>query len=411
MGPTLDTPAMGEGDVELAAEDVACDADGHMSTETEETIVVAEERGNGGAASDNQEYSPSLNTDALGRAPIKTAPESGHCAPEQFTTDEPDRRRTGRRTPDTQTPSLPSPAANDPTPPKLPGSCGSSDSESTITASGTENTRSNVKIAAEEPILNMLGPPPQLPRPNPLSFLEPDSPDVTPESIRRSIEESTARWQSSRTTREFTSEPSKASTDSSAHIVFSQTELETTRSSSPEHGSPSPQPGLRHLNARRTPKGYGAPEMPRGPAIYPHIPLGALQPRLPAQPNRAKHLSRPDKLPPSGYQLLASTLSSGHPAFPLRPIYRRFETLGHRVLLHLQDELAELEEQLLRVDAADTHARRVQGCILPASRRGDSIASGELQWHRTDILGKIGYKLEQYSMFPHILRLFVRRQY
>lgn len=90
--------------------------------------------------------------------------------------------------------------------------------------------------------------------------------------------------------------------------------------------------------------------------------------------------------------------AAGHePA--LKPIYRRFEALNHRLLLHLQDELSELEEQLHRLDTADTQTRRLQNCILPASRRAEYLAGGELQWHRTDILGKIGFKLGQYSEF------------
>lgn len=100
----------------------------------------------------------------------------------------------------------------------------------------------------------------------------------------------------------------------------------------------------------------------------------------------------------SGYELLATKLSAGNvrvgSGSVLKPMYRRFETLNHRLLLHLQDELAELEEQLRRIDAAGTQARRVQNYIFPASRRQETA---ELQWHRTDTLGKIGFKLNQYS--------------
>jgi hypothetical protein len=78
-------------------------------------------------------------------------------------------------------------------------------------------------------------------------------------------------------------------------------------------------------------------------------------------------------------------------------MYRKFEALNHRVLLHLQDELSELEEHLQRLDRADTQARQTDRSIIPASRRAAAQAGGELQWHKTDVLGKIGYKLTQYS--------------
>lgn len=197
---------------------------------------------------------------------------------------------------------------------------------------------------------------------------------------------------------------------------------------------------------------YGTPEMPRGTAKLPHIPASAgLTPRMPGHPVHVKHLPRAEKLPLSGYELLASSISSapapsssapsrlsalvGSQRFAsrrssvasfattstssarsvaddtdaregqanLKPIYRRFEALNHRMLLHLQDELSELEEQLHRLDTTDTQTRRLQSRILPASRRAEHLAGGELQWHKTDILGKIGYKLGQYSKPPSCL--------
>ncbi|KAK8096169.1 hypothetical protein PG999_014191 [Apiospora kogelbergensis] len=160
---------------------------------------------------------------------------------------------------------------------------------------------------------------------------------------------------------------------------------------------------------------YGTPEMPRGNANLPHVSPSLLTPRASkfGHHHHAKHLPRAEKLPLSGYELLASRLSAApstssgaaaEPAdLPLKPIYRRFEPLNHRLLLHLQDELCELEEQLHRLDTADTQNRRLQNGILPASRRADSQTAGELQWHKTDILGKIGFKLEQYN---HVLGSF-----
>ncbi|KAK8036535.1 hypothetical protein PG991_001672 [Apiospora marii] len=156
-------------------------------------------------------------------------------------------------------------------------------------------------------------------------------------------------------------------------------------------------------------RSYGTPEMPRGNANLPHVSPSLLTPRA-SNFGHVKHLPRAEKLPLTGYELLASRLSTaGAPAADaptepqLKPIYRRFEPLNHRLLLHLQDELCELEEQLHRLDTADTQNRRLQNGILPASRRADSQTAGELQWHKTDILGKIGFKLEQYN---HVLASF-----
>ncbi|KAK7941577.1 uncharacterized protein PG986_013964 [Apiospora aurea] len=161
---------------------------------------------------------------------------------------------------------------------------------------------------------------------------------------------------------------------------------------------------------RRQQRSYGTPEMPRGNANLPHVSPSLLTPRASNFGQHVKHLPRAEKLPLSGYELLASRLSTAGapsaemPAEPqLKPIYRRFEPLNHRLLLHLQDELCELEEQLHRLDTADTQNRRLQNGILPASRRADSQTAGELQWHKTDILGKIGFKLEQYN---HVLASF-----
>lgn len=187
---------------------------------------------------------------------------------------------------------------------------------------------------------------------------------------------------------------------------------------------------------------YGTPEMPRGTANLPHIPVSVLTPRVPNQ-GHPKHLPRAEKLPLSGYELLASRISASSAAEPMprshpgssasssstatprehiprrhssasnigyrssllepeptiQPIYRRFKAMNHRLLLHLQDELSELEEQLHRLDTADTQTRRLQNRILPASRRAEVLAGGELQSHKADILAKIGLKLGQYSEY------------
>lgn len=108
--------------------------------------------------------------------------------------------------------------------------------------------------------------------------------------------------------------------------------------------------------------------------------------------------ARPEQVPLTGYELLAAKLSAtGGGGHVIAPMYRRFETLNHRLLLHLQDELIELEEQLHQLDVVDTQNRRTHHGFHPASRRQEALAAGDLHWMKTDVLGKIGYKLGQYS--------------
>lgn len=135
----------------------------------------------------------------------------------------------------------------------------------------------------------------------------------------------------------------------------------------------------------------------------PRIPSKALSPRQP-QHMKQHSLPRAEKIPITGYEALASKLSNhGTKSTGINPIYRRFERLNHRLLLHLQDELAELEEQLHRLDNADTQSRSLFGAnptdirILPASRRAAAHAGGELEWHKMDLINKISFKLGQYN--------------
>jgi hypothetical protein len=148
---------------------------------------------------------------------------------------------------------------------------------------------------------------------------------------------------------------------------------------------------------------FGTPEMPRGNMQLPHVPASVLSSRPHYQVSQ-RPLPRAEKLPITGYEQLAIKLASSSTTDvdtgpKIKPMYRKFEALNHRLLLHLQDELSELEEQLHRLDHADTQSRRMDRHIIPASRRAAAQAGGELEWHKTDILGRIGFKLAQYSTF------------
>lgn len=118
-----------------------------------------------------------------------------------------------------------------------------------------------------------------------------------------------------------------------------------------------------------------------------------------------------------GYELLAQKLAENTKVASetvddesFAPLYRRFDFLNHRVLLHLQDEIAELEEDLRRVDEM---IARQQGQVqqtkeenmtdsnvsqtVPTSRRDEVRSGDELCERRSHILGRIYTRLEQYN--------------
>ncbi|TGO81370.1 hypothetical protein BPOR_1183g00010 [Botrytis porri] len=165
---------------------------------------------------------------------------------------------------------------------------------------------------------------------------------------------------------------------------------------------------------------YGAAPSFGTPKIHHHTDSNPLSPadlETPRNPHPPKHTLQSQIDPTiTGYELLASRLSasshfgsgSGSDTVVedrIKPMYRKFEALNHRLLLHLQDEISELEEQLQRLDKADTESRRLRHTgnvnigvdVIPASRRASEQMGGDLQWHKMDILGRIGYKLAQYN--------------
>ena len=99
----------------------------------------------------------------------------------------------------------------------------------------------------------------------------------------------------------------------------------------------------------------------------------------------------------SGYNLLASRLSDvqENEKPMIAPLYRKFTRLNHRILLHLQDELAEMEEQLQQLDFYI--ARCKPSPASPESRRAEAQYYTDLTFRRTELLGKIFVKTKQYS--------------
>lgn len=138
------------------------------------------------------------------------------------------------------------------------------------------------------------------------------------------------------------------------------------------------------------------------------VPVPPLQP--PAHPPHYQpHPPGPDlsRTTKAGYELLAEKLCEGSKVEhghsneeTVVPMYRKFEQLNHRVLLHLQDEISELEEELRYLDECITQysPRDGAGLVHPSSRRGDARYGSELHFRRTELLGRVYLKLGQYSM-------------
>ncbi|KAK0836058.1 hypothetical protein LTR73_000559 [Friedmanniomyces endolithicus] len=99
----------------------------------------------------------------------------------------------------------------------------------------------------------------------------------------------------------------------------------------------------------------------------------------------------------AGYELLALELSASESL--VKPLYRKFEYLNHRILLHLQDELSELEEQLRTLDEiiAQMDPAAPESPRSPTSRRGEAYSGTAIHHQRTSLLGRIFLKTEQYN--------------
>lgn len=263
-------------------------------------------------------------------------------------------------------------------------------------------------------------------KPNALNFLDSDSPDLTPDVVQHSIEavtphESPMSPQSTSPSNRSASSTSSGFQDDASDMIEDH---ETDRSTSPERSINGEEKGtMRTPVAARIDtkqirrRSYGPPDLPYATLNQqPYMSPNASTPRA-ANQGPFTFPPRPERIPLTGYELIASRLctsvtpvaehnsssssssSSSRPPPPLKPLYRRFETLHHRILLHLQDEICDLEEQLHRLDNSDTQSRRMQEGCIPASRRAEQHSGNEMHWHRLEVMSKIGFKLEQYGKF------------
>ncbi|KAJ5891919.1 uncharacterized protein N7473_008147 [Penicillium subrubescens] len=189
----------------------------------------------------------------------------------------------------------------------------------------------------------------------------------------------------------------------------SERQVQITRRQVPSRkASPTepPSPGKHELQITRPESYYTSRD-----ATTIHRP--PLPPSPPSSPEDSLHrgtaLKRRDSSAPevtSGYGLVASHLTHSttqdKAAFP--PLYRRFESVNHRVLLHLQDEISQMEEDLHTLDEYEemhrvATAEKEGTKPLPASRRVDvqSQAYSSLHYRRMDLMAALVQKTEQYN--------------
>lgn len=171
--------------------------------------------------------------------------------------------------------------------------------------------------------------------------------------------------------------------------------------------APSPPPPKRQLQLSRPDSHY------RPPKDVASVHRPPLPPSPPSSPEDSLHRGTPTRRrnsslsqASSGYGLIASHLTHSatedKSAFP--PLYRRFESVNHRVLLHLQDEISQMEEDLQALDEYEEMHRvataEQEGTKpMPASRRMDvqSQAYSSLHYRRMDLMAALTHKTEQYS--------------
>ncbi|KAJ4235841.1 hypothetical protein NW759_000925 [Fusarium solani] len=99
----------------------------------------------------------------------------------------------------------------------------------------------------------------------------------------------------------------------------------------------------------------------------------------------------------TGYARIASAIT-GQVAPRVRPLYRQFEWLHHRLLLSYQDRLVELEDELIELDALSTATRRREGRRdLPCSEREERSEDSPYKRDKARAMRDIGHVLDAYT--------------
>lgn len=260
-------------------------------------------------------------------------------------------------------------------------------------------------------------------QPGALHYLDPASPVLTQEAIQRSVSDSTHIVQPVATSPSVLSHSSVPSSNRSE--VFSQGghrdsfshdsgswgfDFDDTAShvSRKQFGGPPYHSQGQPAVPNAYPPSQAWPGSPQSQYSHPHaspFPAHAMadsHQRPPIPP--PQHNSWPPHQRPavSGYQCLAAILTGELFSQPkVLPIYRRFETLNHRLLLQMQDEIVELEQQLDRLDEDDSQARMTPNGPWPASRRSEVLQQGKIYFEKQRLFREIGLNLQNYCKSPH----------
>lgn len=203
--------------------------------------------------------------------------------------------------------------------------------------------------------------------------------------------------------------PAPPPAESQMQIARKQSHPRKTSAGVYKSTGPSPPPAKRQLQISRPEDHYA----PRDTSVVHRQPL---PPSPPSSPEDSLHRITPTRRRDSsalqvssGYGLVASHLTRSttqeKDGFP--PLYRRFESVNHRVLLHLQDEIAQMEEELHTLDEYEEMHRiataEQEGTKpAPASRRMEvqSQSYSSLHYRRMDLMATLTLKTEQYSESP-----------
>ncbi|MCJ1477072.1 hypothetical protein MMC13_005743 [Lambiella insularis] len=104
----------------------------------------------------------------------------------------------------------------------------------------------------------------------------------------------------------------------------------------------------------------------------------------------------PDDIKP-GDKVTTSKMSLDKGASaPVKPVYRKFESLNNRALLCLQDDISDLETRLHHIDQAIAAAGN-DGKRKEMSANGEIDESRHLRWQRRELIGQILTNLDQYN--------------
>lgn len=130
--------------------------------------------------------------------------------------------------------------------------------------------------------------------------------------------------------------------------------------------------------------------------------------------------SRESPRSPSGYEQRSRKSSfqqTDDEAF-VPPVYRKFETLNHRILLNLQNEIGQMEEDLRRLDELEAMHRAAASPRSPGHRKLSTSSHHDfgppsfatLHFQRQELLEQVQAKIQQYSKQKNLLLKVPRRK-